>query len=251
MFADEKASHLFGPALWRACEEVRAFFEGADEGGQLDVGQDQLPKRQTWGPPSGPPLVSPVLVSTEFRLRYLAPSVPQELAGHVDWVDSRQMGSDWDPGYRAGRQDHRFLGEFVQKVLNSAGTVLIVTDQEIIPPTDRRYTLWEVFPSGVVLSLAPLDPAYWGERLSPADRASTMKFRVRAASLGIVGALLGLSRCENPSCYLLIDVDPVTRLDEMTMVGSEHAVASLAGRGFPQPADPDRVEQSHEMGGLD
>ena len=120
---------------------------------------------------------------------------------------------------------------------------MLVTDVELTPPPDWRYIIWDTFPLGCVVSLAPLDPRYWGERMPHDERVGTIKRRARAAMLAIVGALVGLQRCANDRCYLFADINSVLRLDEMTHLGPEHEVEALAFRGFVDETSPEDAQE--------
>ncbi len=109
--------------------------------------------------------------------------------------------------------------------------LLIVTDREITPPPEWRYIIWDGDGerNGIV-SVAPTDPTYWRQR--DPSRYATIKHRVRAACLSITGEYLGLTRCDNCSCFLYEDVGSVLTLDTMTGLGGEHELPRLAGLGF-------------------
>lgn len=237
LFKDDKMSAQFGPALWNAFEEIRLFFETANTEGWLEVPLPQTSSR--------------ALMRPTFSAHYLAPALPAELDPSPDppSIRSEQVQGIWSAAVSTGRRDqyvHQVLGEVVRELLGSEKPLLVVTDQEIVPPTGFRYIIWDVFLNGAVVSLAPLDPDYWGtwDDAHP-DRLRAVKWRARAACLSIVGSLLGLSRCKNEHCYLFANVDSVTRLDFMDCLGQEHGVNALANRGFPdRKADPTEVAVS-------
>lgn len=114
---------------------------------------------------------------------------------------------------------------------------MIVTDQEIEPPSGWRYIIWDEVPHGEVISVAPTDPLYWRERTS--NREGAIKHRVRTAGLNIAGVLLGLTRCDNTNCFLFDDVASTAVLDNMLVLGKEHGWTSLDGMGYtPRPRIP-------------
>ena len=107
---------------------------------------------------------------------------------------------------------------------------LIVIDRELTPPPEWRYIIFDGDSQGTVVSMAPTDPQYW--RNPRDDRIEIIKHRVRTSCLNAVGMLLGLERCDNPSCLLYDNIDAVTALDGMVALGEEHGLPTLAGRGF-------------------
>jgi hypothetical protein len=115
---------------------------------------------------------------------------------------------------------------------DQAAFAVAIVDRPIHPPSGFRYLIWDSVPGGVVVSIATLDPHYWGELVDVEVRAAAVKRRVRAALASVFGTALGLVRCENPSCYLYADVDRVTTLDYFRHVGEEHQVAGLTGWGY-------------------
>jgi hypothetical protein len=119
--------------------------------------------------------------------------------------------------------------------------LLLVTDQEITPPPDWRYVLWDSCRNGVVVSIAPIDPHYWSERGE--YRVQTIKHRVRVACCAALSEMLGLERCDNPTCLLYASVDSVISLDQMILLGPEHNIPALADHGFDaRPSDPAQVQ---------
>ncbi len=106
------------------------------------------------------------------------------------------------------------------------GVRVIITDQELIPPRDLHYVIWD---RGVI-SIVPTDPRYW--QMEDPNRIAIIKHRVRTACLSVVGRYVGLRRCHNEHCFLFNQVDSVLRLDAMVELGPEHGIEALAGRGF-------------------
>lgn len=119
--------------------------------------------------------------------------------------------------------------------------LIIITDLEITPPSGWRYVLWNLRENDAVISLAAMNPEYWGLR----DRylLTTIKRRVRASCLHVVGKFLGLRRCDNPICFLNRDVDSVTTLDGMVSLGKEHKLEELTNLRFSEKtSDPSKVQ---------
>jgi hypothetical protein len=124
--------------------------------------------------------------------------------------------------------------------------LMIVTDQEIEPPADWRYIIWSEFSNGQVVSVAPTDPSYWRER--SANRLGAIKHRVRTAGMCIVGVALGLTRCDNPRCFLFGQVSSAEVLDSMVVLGGEHSWTLLTGWGYsPRPTDPSHMQQMQQV----
>jgi hypothetical protein len=137
--------------------------------------------------------------------------------------------------YNAGR-----IARLVPTLLDGrqAENSIIVIDQELTPPKDWRYILWE---RGVI-SIAPMDPLYWGAK--EPNRIAIIKHRVRATCLLLVGRLLGQRRCGNERCFMYSNVDSVMRLDGMVTLGEEHTLPPLVGLGFEVlSSEPKRVQQ--------
>ncbi len=125
-------------------------------------------------------------------------------------------------------------------------TLIVVTDQEISPPEGWRYIISDDIVSddgseACVISVAPTDPWYWSEDNDA--RSATIKHRIRSICLCAVGEYLGLKRCNNPRCFLYKDIDSVTTLDWMLLMGPEHRKKRLTMHGFaPRPEKPDEVQ---------
>src|SRR5262245_55590428 len=179
VFKDEALSKLVAPAVETSFEEVRQFFETPGDRFDVPVGGGGFAAR----------------VELKFAFKDISSDTPA-------------LASVWKQA-QVGKEiyDHQVVGELVKMMAELTGTTVIVTDVEIAPPADWRYIIWDAFPEGVVVSLAPLDPLYWGERTSADERVGTIKSRVRAANLSIVGQLVGLTRCDNDECFLFADVD--------------------------------------------
>lgn len=240
LFKEEAASELLGQALWSAITEVAQFYQ--PDGGQSSVLEFTRGAGLTW---TG----AIVSLAPRFRPHFLAPSLPVALSDGHTGPEPEQMilGPDIDDLWRDlplrfGTYDHEVLGERVRELVSDT-PIVVITDQHITPPKEWRYVLWDQFLGGAVLSIAPMDPQYWGIAGPPRERVSTIKWRARAALLTITGELFGIGRCSNPHCYMFANVDSVSRLDAMRLMGPEHPGLPLIGRGFPASADPSEVEE--------
>ena len=234
LLGDATAAREMGDVLWLALDEVRRLFTLADESACFSVPL-----------PDG----SLVAVRPEIQIRLLAPTAVPFVAGD-HWLAGGKPRArtviEQAIGGRVGSGislDHSALAGSVQTQLglDEGIPLVLVTDQPVTPPPHMRYAIWQPVAGGVVLSTAALDPAYWGRTASgeaDADRLRVLKHRTRAASATVIGSLIGLYRCDNPTCFLFEDVDSVTRLDGMLRIGAEHAVPELADRGFAQEDDP-------------
>ncbi len=176
---------------------------------------------------------------TKFERLYVAKSPPEFLT-EEDVLPQSRVDSSW-PGIwaKSGQRrtfDANVLTERVRQLLEIRSGVkklVIVTDQEITPPSQWRYVIWDQdSQDDTVISLAPIDPRYWASDIMGAAREQIIKQRVRAACCSVVGEGLGLVRCENPGCFLYSSVSSVNRLDEMVYIGGEHNIAELTGVGF-------------------
>lgn len=228
LFLTERSPEPSGRALWAALCEVAEFFGGAEERLRVPIGRSD----------------DVVNVLPTFRKTILA---PQRLDGLPSQPDAEEFAtSNYAAVHRGltnvdslGRINHAELGTLLRSMLESNDIVVVVTDCEIAPPTHLRYLIWDVFFNGAVVSTAPTSPRYWGQWDSAhGDDVRAMKWRTRAACLGVVGSLLGMTRCLNERCYLFQNLDAVSRLDHMTCIGDEHAVAGLSGYGFPDVGSP-------------
>jgi hypothetical protein len=123
---------------------------------------------------------------------------------------------------------------------------MIITDQEIEPPPDWRYIIWDEVTNGEVISTAPTDPEYWREH--SANRVGAIKHRVRTAGMNVFGVFLGLELCANPRCFLFGDVASTDVLDTMLSLGAEHSWTQLTGLGYPpRPKNPNRVQSVEKV----
>lgn len=133
----------------------------------------------------------------------------------------------------SGQFNQALLGPLVHALLERDATSVVLTDLPITPPPEWRYIIWDSAPNGSVISCAPLDPAYWTTAVDEQTRIETTKKRALAATLCVIGSLLGLGRCSNERCFMFGNIDSVRRLDEVELIGSEHSVEELSGRTLP------------------
>jgi hypothetical protein len=190
-----------GPALWATFEEVEKLYN-------LD--------RQL----------------ARFSRTCVAPEMPAGLTARIRSDDSLrpdvgEWNDLWDQcgGSYSDTIDQRCLVGRLKKMLGHTprplnASAIVVTDEELTPPPQWRYILWEACDGVTVVSTAAMDPEYWG--ISDPDRLRTLKHRVRASCMCAVGMALGFDRCENEQCYLFEKVDSVLRLDLMRTIGREH-----------------------------
>jgi len=205
-----------GPALWAACEEVQEFY--SPRGEWLHV----------------PLFGSVARVRPKFERHFVSPEPPESIPADAALTDEQRIQGILDATLAGpGVYDHSLMGTLLHELVGARGTSVVITDVEILPPPEWRYMIWDVAPRGAVISLAPLDPAYWlSLGFQDGDRVTRTKSRARAAAMTVVGSLLGISRCRNERCYMLANVDSVLRLDEMSCIGPEHGVDELVGREF-------------------
>jgi predicted Zn-dependent protease len=123
----------------------------------------------------------------------------------------------------------------------SAIIPIVVTDVMLTPPPEWRYIIWDGDKNGMVISIPPTDPKFW--RINDPNRIAIIKHRVRTAFLSAVGEVIGLESCLNERCFLFDDVESVTCLDSMVLLGPEHNIEALKRRGFKVlPNDPVKVQ---------
>jgi len=261
LLPEEDQARRLGPILWTIFAEIEAFFRPAEASGTISI--------PIGGPPGSSSSASSVAtVGAVFSRRFLSNARPpdeigagpDEVVGLPPDFDQRMLqgasgtGSSSQPlsswgefqsrmptsaAVGARPVDARLIGAAVHDIAKPSSWTLIVSDLELAPPPSWRYVVWDVIPSGAVVSLAPVDPKYWSEPVQDeTHRHQVIKSRTRAACISVVGSLLGLQRCENPTCFMYSNVDSVVRLDDMIHLGPEHGVTELAGRGFDVGGDP-------------
>ena len=197
-----------------------------------------------------PPGVRAARGSEEVLERLVAdqtpsPSMSWGSSSYAEWQSSRS-----DPSVASLRTvPARVLGTLVQEYVQPAGWTLVATDIEL-QGADGGYLIWDGFPQGSVVSMAALDPRYWREPVeSEAHRSRAIKVRARSACISVIGSLLGLQRCTNRFCYMCVDVDTLPEIDEMRIIGDEHACPELANRSFRPNDDPLAVESIEPVPG--
>jgi predicted Zn-dependent protease len=218
LFTDGTHSRELGPVLWAALQESSTFFATVPE-------------------------------APSFSQHFVAKELPPGF-GAADLGRERVKGF-LSPEHRR-RSRGRYKGTVEVDRLTSAvdellepppEIMMIVVDEELTPPEGYRYIIWDDAKdrSATVVSLAPLDPLYWG--LGSTDRLPVIKQRARSAVLCALGEWLWLDRCNNPSCFMFEAVDSVDSLDRMTLLGKEHGIPRLSNMGFdPYPPDPKVVQ---------
>jgi len=182
-------------------------------------------------------------------VRYLAAgsAAPPVSGADRQWLDDR--GVTFLEGVRnmarAGRRQTFETKRIISATRELAGAealgknrhLVAITDLELTPPPQWRYLISDGAAGDSVISIAPIDPRYWRER--EADRVGIIKHRVRTACLAVVGETLGLKECDNEKCIMFGNVDSVTRLDTMVLLGPEHNIEGLIEQGFSaKPSNP-------------
>jgi hypothetical protein len=131
-------------------------------------------------------------------------------------------------------------------------TVAVLTDCELEPTAGRRYRLMARTSQGLVASIAPADPAFWGS--NDPQRFKTIKRRARALVGRMIGNLLDLQECENHQCFMYREerITSVSTLDMMRTVGAEHAAAAGAEPlGFLEAPESDDATEADVKRGTD
>ena len=248
---EEKNSSECGLALWAALNEVEAFYNTHEK--RMNVRRLYI---SDFVPSSG-------LLDTAWR-KLVGPS---DTSNALDLLRQEERAAP-SPSLAAAEKsdtmtyDQERLVEvarteilrtrFGDAALNDS--LMIITDQPITPPRDWHYVIWDSWPpahvKNAVISIAPLDPSYWGD--SDPNRVATIKDRARTAALSVCGEFLGLQRCKNPRCFLYSLVGSVTNLDHMNRLGPEHAseISGLTDYGFGSSPrhDPQFLQQSVAIG---
>jgi hypothetical protein len=206
LLREEEVTLELAPVLWAMLQEVEALYVSAG------LGRFESVYLGRGSPPGAPP-------DAELP--------PQEI-----WEGIR--GTRPVKHEEIARRTRAALGRRADRSI-----VVVVTDQEIVPPRDWRYVISDGDDEASVVSIAPTDPRYWGEE--DPDRLKTIKYRAQAACCGVVGEYLGLKGCTNSWCFLYRPVDSVVQLDEMLYFGPEHG-PRLDAVGFISASDPAAVE---------
>lgn len=246
LLKDPAYSTELGEALWAAFREVENFYNEGEKRADFrrfymsEAIPDSISKKD-----------SGCTVSPLQKMRYLFSGVSVQPVGGKDWELTRtisQSDKQWTStegqfirNYDSGRiarmawelavsgPDKRSSGNSTMQV--------VVTDLVLTPPPGWRY----IIRSRDVVSIAPTDPQFW--HMKDPNRNAIVKHRVRTACLAVVGQLLGLEQCDNERCFLFRNVDSVTRLDDMVVLGPEHNIPALSERGFEIIARNPRVVQ--------
>ncbi|HEX4953028.1 MAG TPA: hypothetical protein VF017_06505 [Thermoanaerobaculia bacterium] len=240
LLMNEESAHELAPPLWAALLEVEKFYNND---------QSRVAVERYFISPYTP---STSLLASALRHmgRLLLPGEQPQAALNLirrDQFFDRRVDSSQIRGRYSGTVDQSKVVHAVSEVLGKAldgKHLLIVTDEEITPPPEWRYIVWDGSKEHTVVSTAPADPKYWRQRTP--NRLSIIKHRARSACLCISGSLLGLARCDNPQCFLFRDINSVTALDFMTELGPEHesTAPDLVGRGFlPFVSNPEYVQE--------
>lgn len=204
LFKDRRNSTELTPAIWAALQEVEALYT-------------RLAR--------APRFARICLVEEDGKAAAESVTILNHELWKAIWAGARSP--------RARSLDQEKLARSVRPLLGphaETANLILVTDQEITPPPEWRYILWDGWERDSIVSLAAMDPVYWGE--VDDERSVTLKRRARAACCSAVGEVMGLERCHNPKCFLYAAVDSVLRLDDMEFIGAEHELAPLTGVGF-------------------
>jgi predicted Zn-dependent protease len=120
--------------------------------------------------------------------------------------------------------------------------ILVLTDQELTPPSGWQYIIWHRDDNDAVVTTAPLDPRSWSsvKALTKEEEQFPMAFlkqRIRSACLGVIGELAGLNRCDDDECVMYGHIDFVDVLDGMCYLRQHHRDDSprsgtVVNRGF-------------------
>lgn len=217
----EKAKQL-GPAVWAAFQEIENFYNHDQ--------QRLVCRRLVFDPGQDEPFRSELGSCNDNTAGTSAESF---------WVSARGR-------YHRTIDQNRLVALMREKLPTQERELpmVVITDSEITPPPDWRYIIWDNADDNcLVVSIAPTDPLFWREQISP-RRIAVIKHRVRTAGLSATGELLGLRFCKNSSCFLFDDVESTEMLDSMLILGKEHKIPGLEGLGFsPRPRDPFGVQR--------
>jgi hypothetical protein len=191
---------MLGPVVWAVFDEVERLFNLSEPLARF----------------------SRACVASDLTTR-LAARVPADDVVSLNRYDWGEFWANCEGVYPDTIDQHRMADQLPGVLPESRGTadsVIVVTDQEMTPPQNWRYILWDEHEGVRVVSLAAMDPEYWG--IKDRARRAVVKHRVRAACACTTGGALGLVRCNNEQCFMFGNVDSVTRLDVMRTIGREH-----------------------------
>ena len=283
LFREAKASLELGPTLWAALQVVESFYRlGWPRSSIRRVYlSEQVPAAVVGNAPLNRDATQAAFFDRNFfwslvkgrytrtldqvrlaaltrdKLEFLASDQPGPSA-FAEWLRTGRIDSDpasGSPRAESGFDKRSMRDRNKDARVGKDGwgvdqinklTLIIVTDQEISPPEGWRYIISADIVSddgseACVISVAPTDPCYWSEDNDA--RLATIKHRIRSICLCAVGEYLRLKRCNNPRCFLYKDIDSVTTLDYMLLMGPEHRKKGLTMHGFaPRPEKPDEVQ---------
>jgi hypothetical protein len=235
LLRDSAYSMELGEALWSAFKEVENFYNDGEPRAifrryyMSEFIPDSIQKKDTG---------SALPIRQKMRNFFSGGQIQPE--GQIIREEMRSISSDdskWasTEGMYVRNYDASKIASLAWELAGSGpqegwsrnGTMqVVVTDLVLVPPPNWRYIIW----SKDVISIPPVDPKYW--HMQESNRKTIIKHRVRTACLSVVGQLMGLQRCNNERCFLFRDVDSVTRLDDMVVLGPEHDIKALSQRGF-------------------
>jgi hypothetical protein len=235
LLRDPRYSEELGEALWAAFREVENFYNDGEQRAVFrryyfsETIPESIQKRETGE-----------AVSAVQKMREFFTGSGNRPVGEVSSeVTTRILQNDSKWATTAGPYVRSFDAGKIARLaweLTHAGSEeswsregtmqVVVTDLVLVPPEGWRYIIW----SRDVISIAPTDPKFWN--MKEANRKSILKHRVRTACLSVTGQLIGLKRCDNERCFLCKNVDSVTRLDDMVVLGPEHNIGALSQKGF-------------------
>ena len=221
-------SMQLGEALWAASKEVENFY---------NFGEQRAVFRRSYLSETMPESIQkkgaagPSVLKKMWDFFTGSGNQPVEKEANEVMMNVSQADSKWDTAEAQYVRSYD-AGKIAQLARELAGerpsdeTQVVVTDLVLVPPPEWRYVIWD----GNVISIAPTDPEFWN--MKDSNRNAIIKHRVRTACLSVVGQLIGLRRCDNERCFLFGNVDSVTRLDNMVVLGPEHNIEALSQRGF-------------------
>jgi hypothetical protein len=260
LLRDQRMSKDLGPTLWAAFQEVEKLYN--------------LERQRV-----------------SFKRYYVSTSIPTKVPKE-ERLESFRVKSGWEDVWlgksvRGGRRkegvklsgfnlsfnssdnyprryEFEDITKKVRRLLGSDASdakLLVVMDQEISPPENWRYMIWNTdtkvqgdVVNTALISIAPTDPQYWGD-FDDADRLAKIKHRVRVASCSVVAEFLRIPECVNPQCFLCSPVESAVQLDQMVYFGAEHSsampdVKSLVDKTFLPANSPVTVQKIGSYQGL-
>ncbi len=244
LFRHAENSMELGEVLWAAAREVESFF---------DLGERRVAFFRTFLSEFIPYTIRQsssafALPLRQSNMELFSPEHGQQLG-----IDTPEFNAEFSPSksdWKRAEGKYTLTYE-TEKILHIVGELtggdasgaipLVVTDLLLVPPPNYRYIIWGGDANGVVVSIPPTDPTFW--RIRESGRMAIIKHRVRTALLSSAGVLIGLQECDNERCFLFRNIDSVTRLDEMMILGPEHDLPALSQLGFDVTmSDPTKVQ---------